>query len=227
MNFTLPWIASNGHTNKLVDGTTEKLEDVRHALGREVDHLAQVAAQMGRDAGAHAEGVAHDVARDAQKQTNIAMNRIAGIAATLGPTIAAVGRQKMRQATEQAQTLGHELQKVRITTEPKRNDTMPGIALIGGLGIGLGAGIAAMYLLDPDRGRARRALLRDKLGKWMRQGRDAASGRAKDLRNRTVGVMAEVRSATSGIGVPDEPLISEELEGSYETWPEGTRVPIG
>jgi gas vesicle protein len=222
MNFTLPWTASNGHAN----GVTEKLEDVRSALGREVDHLAEVAAQMGRDAGTHAEGVAHDVARDAQKQTNVAMNRIADLAATLGPTIAAVGRQKMRQATEQAHTLGNELRQVRITTQPKRNDALPGIAMIGGLGIGLGAGIAAMYLLDPDRGRARRAVLRDKLGKWLRSGRETAEGKAKDLRNRTVGVMAEARkTVTSGIGVPDEPLIAEELESSYQSWPEGTRVP--
>jgi hypothetical protein len=218
MNFTLPWTASNGHTTAV----TEKLEDVRTVLGREVDHLAEVAAQMGREAGTHAEGVAHDVARDAQKQTNVAMNRIAEIAATLGPTIATIGRQKMRQVGEQAHTLGNELRQVRITKEPKRNDALPGIALIGGLGIGIGAGIAAMYLLDPDRGRTRRALLRDKLGKWLRQGRETASGKAKDLRNRTVGVMAEVRS---GIGVPEEPLIAEELQSTYETWPEGTRVP--
>jgi gas vesicle protein len=222
MNFTLPWTASNGHAN----GVTEKLEDVRSALGREVDHLAEVAAQMGRDAGTQAEGVAHDVARDAQKQTHVAVNRIADLAATLGPAIATLGRQKMRQVGEQAQTLGSELRQVRLTTEPKRNDALPGIALIGGMGIGVGAGIAAMYLLDPDRGRARRAVLRDKLGKWLRSGRETAEGKAKDLRNRTVGVMAEARkTVTSGIGVPDEPLIAEELESSYQSWPEGTRVP--
>jgi hypothetical protein len=220
MNFTLPWTASNGHAN----GAADKIEDVRSALGREVDHLAHVAAQIGRDAGAHADGLAHDVARDAQKQTNVAMNRIADIAATLGPTIAGLGRQKMRQATEQAQSLGQELRQVRITTEPRRNDTLPGIALLGGLGIGIGTGIAMMYLLDPERGRTRRALLRDKLAKWARAGRATAEGKAKDLRNRTVGVMAEARkTVTSGIGVPDEPLIADELE--YETWPEGTRVP--
>jgi hypothetical protein len=222
MNFTLPWTASNGHAN----GVTEKLEDVRSALGREVDHLAEVAAQMGRDAGTHAEGVAHDVARDAQKQTNVAVNRIADLAATLGPAIATLGRQKMRQVGEQAHTLGSELRQVRLTTEPKRNDTLTTVALISGIGAGVGAGVALMYLLDPDRGRARRAVLRDKVGKWLRSGRETAEGKAKDLRNRTVGVMAEARkTVTSGIGVPDEPLIAEELESSYLSWPEGTRVP--
>jgi hypothetical protein len=220
MKFTMPWTASNGHAS----GAADKIEDVRSALGREVDHLAQVAAQMGREAGTHAEGIAHDVARDAQKQTNVAMNRIADIAAALGPTIATISRQKMREATEQAQSLGQELRHVRITTEPKRNDALPGIALLGGLGIGVGTGIALMYLLDPERGRSRRAVLREKLAKWARSGRETAEGTAKDLRNRTVGVMAEARkTVTNGIGVPDQPLIADELE--YETWPEGTRVP--
>src|SRR5688572_2265194 len=133
MNFTMPWTASKGHAN----GAADKVEDVRHALGREVDHLAQVAAQ---------------------KQTNVAVNRIADIAATIGPTIATLGRQKMRQAGEQAQSLGQELRQVRITTEPRRNQGLPGIALLGGLGIGIGTGIAVMYLLDPERGRTRREI---------------------------------------------------------------------
>jgi hypothetical protein len=211
MNFTLPWTASNGHAH----GVTDKLEDVRSALGREVDHLAEVAAQMGRDAGTQAEGVAHDVARDAQKQTNVAMNRIADIAATLGPTIATIGRQKMRQVGEQAQTLGSELQKVRLTTEPKRSDALPSIALIGGLGIGVGLGIAAMYLFDPERGALRRKVLAERFARWTRDTRAVAAEKAGAIRE----------TVTSGIGVPDEPLIAEELETSYETWPEGTRVP--
>lgn len=224
MKLTMPWTASDGHAN----GATDKIEDVRHALGREVDHLALVAAQMSRDAGSHVEDVAHDVARDAQKQTGAAVSRIADIAAAVGPTIATLGRQKMRQATEQAQSLGQELRQVRITTEPRRNDSLPGIALLGGLGIGVGTGIAMMYLLDPERGRTRRALLRDKLAKWLRTGRETAEGKAKDVRNRSVGVMAEARkTVTSGIGVPDEPPIAEEAAETieYETWPEGTRVP--
>jgi hypothetical protein len=210
MNITLPWTAKNGHLN----GTTEKLEDVRNSLSKEVDHLAQVAAQMGRDAGTHAEGVAHDVARDAQKQTNVAMNRIADIAATLGPTIAAVGRQKVRQASEQAQSLGQELRQVRLTTEPKRNDSLPGIALIGGLGIGLGIGLAAAYLFDPERGALRRKNLSERLARLTSDTRTVAAEKAAALRE----------TVTNGIGVPDEPLIAEELE--YKTnWPEAERVP--
>lgn len=218
MNFTMPWTATNGHAN----GVTEKLDDVRSALSKEVDHLAQVAAQMGRDTSTHAEGVAHDVARDAQKQTSVAMNRIADIAATLGPTIAAVSRQKMRQVGEQAQTLGSELRQVRITTEPRRNDALPGIAVIGGLGIGLGIGIAAMYLFDPEHGALRRKNLSERLARLTRDTRAVAAEKASAIRE----------TVANGIGVPDEPLTADELEYESTTWPEGsgaqtedTRVP--
>jgi hypothetical protein len=215
MNFTLPWTASNGHSNvdKVATAATEKLEDVRDALGREVDHLAKVAAEMTRNAGAQADNVAHDVARDTHKQTSAAVDRIAAIAATLGPTIATFGRQKMREASEQAQNLGQELSKVRITTEPKRNDALPGIAVIGGLGIGLGLGIAAMYLFDPERGALRRKNLSERIARWTSDTRAVATEKAAAIRE----------TVTNGIGVPDEPLVAEELE--YETWPEGHRVP--
>jgi hypothetical protein len=218
MNFTLPWTAQNGHSNvdKVATAATEKLEDVRAALGREADHLAQVAAKMGREAGAHAEDVAHDVTRDAQKQTNVAVDRIAALAATLGPTIATFGRQKMREASEQAQSLGNELRHVRITTEPKRNDALPGIAVIGGLGIGLGLGMAAMYLFDPERGALRRQNLQARLARLTADTRAVATEKANALRD----------TVTNGIGVPDEPLIAEELEyDKYESLPEGNRVP--
>lgn len=224
MNFTAPWTASNGHAN----GATDKLEDVRRALGHEVDHLAQVAAQMGRDAGTHAEGVAHDVARDAQKQTNVAMNRIGDIAATLGPTIAAVGRQRLQKVGEQAQSLGTELHKVRLTTEPKRNEAVPGIAMIGGLGIGLGLGLAAMYLFDPERGALRRKNLSELLARVTRDTRAAAAEKANALResvsNGVESASNGIESASNGMGVPEEPIIADEL--SYNsTWPQTERVP--
>lgn len=55
-------------------------------------------------------------------------------------------------------------------------------------GAGLGLGTGLMYLLDPDRGRRRRALLRDK-GTWAaRKTGDCIKVTARDLRNRTQGI---------------------------------------
>jgi hypothetical protein len=215
MNLTAPWTATNGHTN----GNHDKIDEMRTALGREADHLAQVAAQLGRDAGTHADVVARDVARDAQKQTNVAVSRIADIAAAWGPAVAAIGRKRVQQVGEQAQSLGHDLSKVRITTEPKRNDGPPGIALLGGLGIGLGLGIATMYLLDPERGRERRATLKARIAEWANSGREVAAQRINSL----------TESATTDIDADDDLPNTAETSPyeavSYETWPEGTRTP--
>ena len=60
---------------------------------------------------------------------------------------------------------------------------------------GLGAGAALMYLLDPDRGNRRRALIRDKMVKLNRQTQEAVSGRVKDVSNRAKGMLHEAKSA--------------------------------
>lgn len=58
-------------------------------------------------------------------------------------------------------------------------------------GIALGASL--MYLLDPQGGRRRRALMRDKLAFAARKTRDAADATARDLQNRAAGAAARVR----------------------------------
>ena len=58
-------------------------------------------------------------------------------------------------------------------------------------GAALGAGM--MYLLDPDRGRRRRALAREKSGSVIRHATRTVSKMARDLRNRTQGFAAEAR----------------------------------
>ena len=67
------------------------------------------------------------------------------------------------------------------------------LAILGGLGIGA----ALMYLFDPDGGNRRRALIRDKATKLNRQTREAIEGRAKDISNRTKGLIHEVKSTVS------------------------------
>lgn len=63
------------------------------------------------------------------------------------------------------------------------------LQLITGLAIGAGV----MYLLDPRRGRRRRALLRDKAVKMERKLVDKGTGKARDLANRSKGVVSRVR----------------------------------
>jgi hypothetical protein len=69
---------------------------------------------------------------------------------------------------------------------------------------GLGAGL--MYLLDPDRGRRRRALLRDKLGHLAHEARRGLGLATHDLANRSRGVVAETRHRITGGRAPDEVL---------------------
>jgi hypothetical protein len=74
-----------------------------------------------------------------------------------------------------------------------------------GAGLGLGTGI--MFLLDPDRGRRRRALVRDKVV-WA--GRKTAEGMkvtAHDLRNRTQGIITGIESLVSSEPPEDSVLI--------------------
>jgi hypothetical protein len=73
---------------------------------------------------------------------------------------------------------------------------------------GMAAGAALMYFLDPDRGGRRRALLRDKVVGLSNDIGDAATGAARDLRNRAQGIVAEAGSALGMTGMrggqPDE-----------------------
>ena len=59
--------------------------------------------------------------------------------------------------------------------------------------IGAGIGGASMFLLDPDRGPRRRALVRDKATWAARKTRDAAGATSRDVNNRLAGLRARVR----------------------------------
>ncbi len=77
-------------------------------------------------------------------------------------------------------------------------------ALTFGAGLGLGTGL--MYLLDPDRGRRRRALLRDKSVWALRKTGDCLEVTARDFRNRTEGIVADLQSRFSSEPVDDAVL---------------------
>ena len=63
-------------------------------------------------------------------------------------------------------------------------------------GIGIGAGL--MYILDPDRGRRRRALARDKAVKTWNRSERYLEKVGRDLANRTRGLAQETKRAITG-----------------------------
>jgi hypothetical protein len=59
----------------------------------------------------------------------------------------------------------------------------------------LGIGALAMYFFDPENGRRRRALARDKYMHYRKEATEYAQSTAQDLRNRAQGLAAEARDA--------------------------------
>jgi uncharacterized membrane protein len=91
-----------------------------------------------------------------------------------------------------------------MTTSEVERDT--GVNF-GNLVAGIGIGAAAMYVLDPDRGRRRRALAADTLALAWHQVRDSADVTARDLANRTRGIANEI-----GAGLGSEEAEDRVLE---------------
>jgi hypothetical protein len=78
-----------------------------------------------------------------------------------------------------------------------------GLAVIGS--IGLGAGL--MYALDPDRGKRRRSLARDKLDHAINKTGDAIQTTSRDIRNRAYGVAAGAKALFKKEDVSDDVLV--------------------
>jgi len=75
-----------------------------------------------------------------------------------------------------------------------------GLLLIGGIGLGA----ALMYLFDPEKGRWRRALVRDKVIGATNQASQLLGQTSRDLQNRTHGIVAEAGSALGDSATDDE-----------------------
>ena len=71
-------------------------------------------------------------------------------------------------------------------------------------GVVVGAGL--MYLLDPQGGARRRALITDKAGHLGSEAGERMGGRARDLRNRSRGLLAEARGRMRSDDVSDDVL---------------------
>jgi hypothetical protein len=72
--------------------------------------------------------------------------------------------------------------------------------------VGAGAGAGLMYLLDPDHGNRRRALMRDRLVRVRHLTEDAMDATSRDMRNRARGVVAELRAHLLPEDVSDDVL---------------------
>src|SRR2546423_15640722 len=72
---------------------------------------------------------------------------------------------------------------------------------------GVGAGAALMYMLDPERGARRRALVRDKAVSLANKTPDALNATARDLSNRARGIVSEAGAMLRGDETSDEVIV--------------------
>ena len=102
------------------------------------------------------------------------------------------------------------------------HQTLP---LIGGVTVGAGL----MFILDPDRGRRRRALMRDKSIRWSRKTREFAGSASRDVRNRAIGMGATLKSwMQPGPPVPDH-ILAQRVRatlGMYSRHPSAIDVHV-
>ncbi|HEX2244346.1 MAG TPA: BON domain-containing protein, partial [Gammaproteobacteria bacterium] len=106
-----------------------------------------------------------------------------------------------------------------------------GLAVLGAAG----AGAALMYFLDPQRGRRRRVLARDKVNRITHKTTGTVGATSRDLRNRALGIMAETRSLVSRRQVSDE-VLAERVRArlgslvshasSIQVWSDNGRVTL-
>jgi hypothetical protein len=64
--------------------------------------------------------------------------------------------------------------------------------------LGAACGAAAMYFTDPQGGRRRRAVARDKALSWANDAAHVTDAKVRDLRNRAYGAAIETRKAVAG-----------------------------
>jgi hypothetical protein len=146
----------------------------------------------------------------AQKATQLGQD-----AGKLSRDLAASSGSSIRSLGTDLRGLTRDLRSLRITRQKQGPDMMPGIFLLAGIG----SGMAAMYFFDPEQGRRRRALLRDQVTKWTRVASETFSGRAEDLRNRSIGLAHEARTAVSNVAGSASTVIEDTRSSIVDTTP--------
>lgn len=81
----------------------------------------------------------------------------------------------------------------------------------------LAAGAIATFFLDPEQGKRRRALARERLSSGLRQAAGSSQALAEDLRNRSSGLAARVRGRLEPRPVSDDKL-AERVRSRIGRW---------
>jgi hyperosmotically inducible periplasmic protein len=85
--------------------------------------------------------------------------------------------------------------------------------VVGSVTAALGAGMAAMYFFDPDRGRSRRAQTVDRIGSTLRRGGRRAGQAARRASAEAYGLSQQVRHMGPDAGVPEnDAVLSHKVE---------------
>lgn len=94
------------------------------------------------------------------------------------------------------------------------------------VGIGIGAGLA--FIADPQAGRRRRALARDQVIRASRKTRDALDATARDVGNRTTGIISAARGRWTQPRVEDRRLLERARAtlGRYCSHPRAIDVDV-
>lgn len=80
--------------------------------------------------------------------------------------------------------------------------------------LGLGLGAALMYFLDPDNGRRRRALVREKSVRYAREARDRQAGLLRHAGNRARGAAASVRHRLHADDIVEDGVLLERVRSA-------------
>lgn len=147
--------------------------------------------------------LSHDVAGYAASQgseTNEAVQGIVRRTAEIGRDMADRARRLGRDASSRAQSY-----RPSYFSRPEEHSypiATHSLTALGCLALGLGA----MYLFDPQRGNQRRAVLRDRMMRAVRETGDTFHVTGRHLRNKAYGAVAETRAKFSHENITDEQL---------------------
>ncbi len=92
--------------------------------------------------------------------------------------------------------------------EANESTWLTAACLASGIAAAAGAGAMVMYYFDPDRGKARRTLVRDKTASTVRHGKQAVEGVLTDVSNRAQGLKATVESRLDPQPADDRKIVA-------------------